>query len=57
MQVFKLLRYFIPTAWFIFHYLPFRQAIKLPIWLYKPCCVFGDNFMATAGLKLICSKL
>lgn len=24
------------TIFFNFHYLPFRQAIKLPIWLYKP---------------------
>ena len=31
-----LLRSILPTIWFNFHYLPFRQAIKLPIWLYKP---------------------
>lgn len=31
-----LIRYFIPNLWFNFHYLPFKQAIKLPIWLYKP---------------------
>jgi len=30
------LRYIIPTLYFNFHYLPFRQAIKLPIILYKP---------------------
>lgn len=24
------------TVYFNFHFLPFRQAIKLPIWLYKP---------------------
>ncbi len=24
------------TVWFNFHYLPFRQAVKLPIRLYKP---------------------
>lgn len=30
------LRSIIPTIYFNFHYLPFRQAIKLPIILYKP---------------------
>ena len=30
------LRYIIPTLYFNFHYLPFRQAIHLPIVLYKP---------------------
>ena len=30
------LRSIIPTIYFNFHYLPFRQAIKLPIFLYKP---------------------
>lgn len=24
------------TVYFNFHYLPFKQAIKLPVWLYKP---------------------
>ena len=28
--------YLIPTAYFNFRYLPFKQAIKLPILLYKP---------------------
>ena len=28
--------YLLPTIYFNFHYLPFRQAIKLPILLYKP---------------------
>ncbi len=28
--------YLIPTIYFNFHYLPFTQAIKLPIFLYKP---------------------
>lgn len=31
-----MLRSIIPTIWFNFHYLPFRQAINLPIILYKP---------------------
>lgn len=30
------LRSIIPTIYFNFHYLPFKQAIKLPIFLYKP---------------------
>lgn len=30
------LRYIIPTIYFNFHYLPFRQAILLPIWLRNP---------------------
>ena len=30
------LRYIIPTLYFNFHYLPFRQAVHLPILLYKP---------------------
>ena len=30
------LRSILPTIWFNFHYLPFRQAVRLPILLYKP---------------------
>lgn len=30
------LRYIFPTLYFNFHYLPFRQAVRLPIILYKP---------------------
>lgn len=30
------LKYLIPTVYFNFHYLPFRQALRLPIVLYKP---------------------
>lgn len=30
------LKYIIPTIYFNFHYLPFKQAVKLPILLYKP---------------------
>lgn len=30
------LRYIVPTLYFNFHYLPFRQAVRLPIVLYKP---------------------
>ena len=32
----RILRYIIPIVRFNFHYLPWRQAIKLPIILYKP---------------------
>lgn len=32
----KELRYIIPTLYFNLHYLPLRQAIRLPIVLYKP---------------------
>lgn len=32
----KLLRPILSSIYFNFHYLPFRQAIKLPILLYKP---------------------
>ena len=32
----NILRSILPTIYFNFHYLPFRQAIKLPILLYKP---------------------
>lgn len=31
-----MLRSILPTIWFNFHYLPFRQAVRLPILLYKP---------------------
>ena len=27
---------FVPTLFFNFYYLPFKQAYKLPIWVYKP---------------------
>lgn len=30
------LRYLLPTLYFNFHYLPFRQALRLPIVLYRP---------------------
>ena len=34
--VFKFLPYILHTIWFNFHYLPIKQAFKLPILLYKP---------------------
>ena len=30
------LKYIIPTIYFNFHYLPFKQAILLPVYLRKP---------------------
>ena len=35
-KILPILRYIVPTVYFNFHYLPFRQAIHLPIFLYKP---------------------
>jgi acetyltransferase-like isoleucine patch superfamily enzyme len=35
-RLFQELRYILPTLYFNFHYLPFRQAVRLPIVLYKP---------------------
>lgn len=32
----KILRYILHSVFFNFHYLPFREAVKLPILLYKP---------------------
>lgn len=36
--------------WFNFHYLPFKQAIKLPIWLRK------ENVVEKQSLNQIVSK-
>lgn len=35
-MIFQILRSLIPSMYFNFHYLPFRQAVKLPVLLYKP---------------------
>lgn len=41
---FALLRALLPSAYFCFKYLPLKQAIKLPILLYKPHdCIFNGN--------------
>lgn len=40
------LRYIVPTLYFNFHYLPFRQAIRLPIvrgCVKKSYCVMGGS--------------
>ena len=42
------LRYIVPTLYFNFHYLPFRQAIRLPIVLYKPHLV-----MVRMGFRIV----
>lgn len=41
------LRAFFPTIYFNFRYLPFRQALKLPIWIYKP------HFISLKGSVII----
>ena len=44
--------YLIPSAYFNFHYLPLKQAIKLPILLYKP------HFIRLKGKVVIdCAKI
>lgn len=35
--IFNFIRCLPQIIYFNFHYLPFFQAIKFPIWLYKPC--------------------
>lgn len=35
-KILPILRYIVPTLYFNFHYLSFRQAVRLPIFLYKP---------------------
>lgn len=54
MYKFKLLKryfwYLLPSIYFNFHYLPFKQAIKLPILLYKP------KFISLKGKVKIDSK-
>lgn len=47
---FWLFRYLVESIYFNFHYLPFRQAIKIPIVLYKP------EFQLLKGRILIDSK-
>lgn len=42
------LRYLPQTLWFNFHYLPWRQAVRLPILLYKP------RFVDVKGTVKIC---
>lgn len=43
----KLFRSILPSVYFNFHYLPFKQAIRLPIILYKP------KFISLKGKILI----
>ena len=32
----RFVRFLVPNIYFNFHYLPFKQAVKFPIFLYKP---------------------
>lgn len=41
------LRALFPTIFFNFRYLPFKQALKLPIWIYKP------HFISLKGSVII----
>ena len=44
-----LLRSIFTTIWFNFHYLPFKQAIKLPILLYKPKIIASKGSIIIKG--------
>lgn len=46
---FWVLKYIFPTLYFNFHYLPFGQAIKLPIFLYKPRLLRCDGKITISG--------
>ena len=47
------LKYIIPTIYFNFHYLPFKQAIRLPVFLRKPklLTLKGRVIIQTGGGK------
>ena len=49
-DLFQILRYLIPTLWVNFKCLPFYQAIKLPILVYKP------HFLSLKGKIVIESE-
>lgn len=44
-----LFRSLVSTLWFNFHYLPFKQAIRLPILLYKPHFVHSKGRVRISG--------
>ena len=48
------LRYIHKTVYFNFRSLPFRQAVKLPIWLYRPNILSckGKIEIRVGGVKL-----
>lgn len=49
---FRLIRSLVPSLIFCFHYLPFRQAVKLPILVYKP------HFLNLKGkLRIECDSI
>ena len=47
MKKMQLLRAIIPSILFNFKYLPFRQAVRFPVWVYKP------HFLALKGSVII----
>lgn len=53
------LRMLLPSLWFNFKYLPFKQAIKLPILLYKPTFLKlkGTVVIDSANIRLGMIKL
>ena len=48
-KILKFLPYIHKTIWFNFHYLPFRQAIRLPVFLYKPKLVKSKGQVEIKG--------
>lgn len=58
-NVLRTIRYIVYSIYFNFHYLPFKQAIRLPILLYKPhlhqlkgSIVIDTNKISTGMVKL-----
>lgn len=47
----RILRSILPTIYFNFHYLPFSQAIRLPILLYKPRLLKMKGNVKIGGVK------
>lgn len=45
----KLFRSIFTSIWFNFHYLPFKQAMKLPILLYKPHIIASKGTIVIKG--------
>ena len=48
----RILRSILPTVYFNFHYLPFSQAIRLPILLYKPKLIKMKGNVKIGGSKM-----
>lgn len=47
----RILRSILPSVYFNFHYLPFSQAIRLPILLYKPRLLKMKGNVKMGGVK------